>query len=455
MRYRTSVLRRAPLNAAALLVLLLAPAAKAADEQDPFADAKPPPESARRPNQELVPAKPTEPEEPPPVGPVERLPPTAYPAWTPRGLVGGSLWLSGNMHGMPWPYYPKTGIGVSGYAWLDTGYETIDRGNNANQPDLKQLVNQGRAVLRVTPTYSGDSFYVQGQAELVGNKDQTQVQPQVADLDDLWIRVGQWKKWDVQIGRFEAFEVYHFGMGMDLNTLERKGADDQIRTPPDVYGLTSIVYRQSGVGNVALHGYLGDYIRGELLGQFGFDVSPPLNTTGVRGTVVVDLGKVKAKLAGDLRKQFAYVSTSKESRFQRGVSAALQLVLDPWVELGVNAAAGLTDHYNPINTTDPNASMGDFDGANSFTDVDGGAFLNFRLAADLLAGTGVNYNHQTDQVTGSFNHLQTFAAIQYFLGKRLLIKVVGSYAKSHIGAALQTPWDDTMFSGRLRIMYLF
>jgi len=131
------------------------------------------------------------------------------------------------------------------------------------------------------------------------------------------------------------------------------------------------------------------------------------------------------------------------------------VVLDPIVELGGNFAYGLTDHYAPINTTDPNASMGDFLGADSFTDIDAGGFANFRVMEDLLVGAGLNYNHQTDQVTGVFTHLQTFAAVQYFVGKRLLVKVVGSYAKSHIGAALQTPWDDTMYSGRLRIMYLF
>ena len=55
-----------------------------------------------------------------------------------------SDWLT--MHGMPWPYYPKTGIGVSGSAWLDTGYESIIRGNNT-EGNSKYLLNQGRAVL--------------------------------------------------------------------------------------------------------------------------------------------------------------------------------------------------------------------------------------------------------------------------------------------------------------------
>src|SRR4051812_26258539 len=58
---------------------------------------------------------------------VERLPGSAYPAWKTRGLKGGSLWLT--LHGMPWPYYPKTGVGISGSVWVDFGYETIKRGD--------------------------------------------------------------------------------------------------------------------------------------------------------------------------------------------------------------------------------------------------------------------------------------------------------------------------------------
>ena len=173
----------------------------AKSEDAPAAGAKPTEGAKGETHESLVPPKPAEAEEPPPVGPVERLPPTAYPEWKTRGISGGSLWFSNNMHGMPWPYYPKTGIGVSGSLWIDTGYETIKRGNPSDS-NAKDLVSQGRAVLRVTPTYSAGSWYAQAQTEFVGNKDQSVAQPNVVDIDDLWIRAGQWKTWDVQLGRF-------------------------------------------------------------------------------------------------------------------------------------------------------------------------------------------------------------------------------------------------------------
>ena len=67
---------------------------------------------------------------------------------------------------------------------------------------------------------------MQAQAELIANLDQLDVQPNVADTDDLWVRTGVWKSWDLTVGRFEAFSVYHLGMGLDLNTDERIGAYD-------------------------------------------------------------------------------------------------------------------------------------------------------------------------------------------------------------------------------------
>ena len=388
-------------------------------------------------------------------GLVERLPPSAYPEWTARGIPGGSLWFSGNMHGMPWPYYPRTGIGVSGYAWLDTGYENIARGNTA-EPDFRFLVSQGRAVLRVTPTWTDGDFYVQGQTELVANKDQTIAQPNVADVDDLWVRFGQWRKWDVQVGRFEAYEVYHFGMAMDLNTLERDGASDQRRPAPDVYGLASIAYRQSGIGNVALHYYLADLVRIEVLGQFGFDTATSVDTVGARPAVVLDLGSLKLKAEGDVRKQFpVFYNMSKESRLQRGGSFSAQLILAGQAELGANVAYGLIDHYLPQNVADPNATMGAFDGAGSVTDLDYGGFINALLSKQLVAGVGANYNTETDQVSGKFTHLQTFGAVQVRIGTQLFIKLVGSYAKAHLAPDTTPAWDNTMMSGRLRMMYLF
>jgi hypothetical protein len=407
-------------------------------------------------HESLVKPKAAEPEEPPPVGPVERLPPTAYPEWRARGISGGSLWFSGSMHGMPWPYYPKTGIGVSGSVWIDTGYETINRGQKTDG-QLKQLVSDGRAVLRVTPTYSADTWFVQGQTELVGNKDQSVGDQNLVQVDDLWIRLGQWNKWNVQLGRFEAFEVYHFGMGMDVNTLERLGATGNV-SPPDVFelgGRSNIVYRPSGVTNLAMHAYPTDFLRLELLAQFGSDFKSSLDTMGVRPAAVLDFGFLKLKAAFDARKQFPTLSSNKEQITLKGGSAAAQFVFDPYVEFGANLAYGSITHYSSNNSTDPNATLGDFDTAGSVTDLDFGGFANVRAADGLVVGAGVNEDQEIDKQSGSFSHVQGFGAVQYLVLKQLYVKAVGAYAKAHFAPGGATAWDNTMYSGRLRLLYLF
>ena len=121
---------------------------------------------------------------------VERLPPSAYPEPRVRGIRGGSL--AATFHGLQWPYYPKTGIGISGYVWIDSGYQKIKRGNPTEQ-SIQYWLQQGRLVLRITPTYTHGRWFIQGQAELVGNKDQSSHQPDIVDTDDLWIKVGMWK----------------------------------------------------------------------------------------------------------------------------------------------------------------------------------------------------------------------------------------------------------------------
>lgn len=358
------------------------------------------------------------------------------------------------MHGIPWPYYPRTGIGVSGSAWIDVGYETIERGNPSQQ-GLRSLISQGRGVARFTPTFSKGDYYAQGQLELVANADQSLNPPAVANTDDAWVRVGRWNDWDIQLGRYEAFEVYHFGLGMDLNTQERKGARDSSKDPPDVPGLPDYVYRQNGMNNVAVHKYFGKVLRLELLAQLGLDSASTLNGYGGRPAAVLDFGAVKLKASGDARRLFGQSPDSKELRTQRGGSFAAQLVLPPYVEAGVNAAIELVDHWGPQNTSDPQAPRGDYDAAGSTTTTALGGFVNVRLFKGLVAGAGVNLIVQTDQVDGKFTNLPAFGALQYQLNPQIYFKGVFGYDKFDLDPGNLEPWTNTMLSGRFRVLLLF
>lgn len=382
-------------------------------------------------------------------GVIERMPPSAFPAPRTRGIRDGSLWMT--FHGLQWPYYPKTGIGVSGYAWVDTGYERIERGSPSQQ-NINYLLQQGRVLFRLTPTYTDGDFFVQGQAELVANKDQSLRQPDVADTDDLWIKIGTWGSWDVQLGRYEGWEVYHMGMGLDLNTLERQGATDEAFSVPGIYGVTHAFDRPASVGQGALHLYPTEYLRFEIGTQFGNEFGS--NTLAARPVGVLDLGWLKFKVGAEYKDRSDQKEGSQGNTVSRGVGAAAQLVVEPRFELGVNGGYSLVDRIAPDGRVDEKGSN---------TSYSVGGFANARVVGELMVGAGFNYTNLEDERfdpalgrVARFDHVQTFAAVQYVIRKQLYLKAVAAYADGGFSPTFGEPvFHNTMVSGRVRIMYLF
>jgi len=409
---------------------------------------------------------------------VEHLGPSSYPGRL-RGLYGGSMWLEPSFHGLQWPYMAKTGVGVSGSFWVDSGYEQIKR-DNAQLPNTSMWLQQGRAVLRVTPTYTSGRFFIQGQVEVVGNQCQAAsnvcTQSGTVDTDDLWIRVGQWNAWDLKVGRFEGWELYHTGMGLDINTLERQGAQQKgFTTPgdlqaPDYYGTNWLHDRPSaglGVGYLAFHAYPTERFRFELLGELGADDTTNQGYTylGGRPSVILDQGWLKLKFGAEYEKRTGDTQNidatlgkqdSKLSRTRKGIGGTVQFVVDPRAEFGANIAYG-KQHNVPLTTGVASAT-------DSFTRNSVGAFANLRVGALWLLGAGVNFTWQNDNnyTNGSQSpdytaHLQGFGAIQYLLARQLYIKAVVGYARADfVTSDPSIPlWSNYMYSGRVRLMYLY
>ena len=390
---------------------------------------------------------------------VMRLPDAAYPELQVRGIQGGSLWFT--MHGQQWPYMPMRGntpgvmVGVSGFAWVDPSYARM-KTTEENNADRTTWRTQGRFGVRFTPTYSQENWFVQGQAELVANSNQNTTRTTDHDTDDLWVRAGQWNSFDVQLGRFEGWEVYHFGMGLDLNTFERMGAYLGPEGAPQIYGVTYGYYRDD-IGNIAGHYYPTDYLRFELLSKFG-NLSDR-NTIGTRPVGVLDLGYVKVKVAGEYFKETEQDADQPLERELRGVGAAVQGVFLPYVEAGINGGYGLVDAID-------NEGIIDVEG--TFTTYSYGGFANFSgFFENLVVGGGANYTWKDNiqeepsgpnagQV-GEFDHLQVFGAVQYALFGQFYLKLVGAYAKARLAPTLTQapPYDSTMTGLRFRASYYF
>jgi hypothetical protein len=470
-----------------------APAAAPAGES-PGTPSPLPPSALPPPEEETMPAL----IPPPPAQYVEHLGSSAYPG-TLRGLYGGSLWLEPSFHGLQFPYMTRTGVGVSGLVWVDSGYERITS-ENPLVPKTASLLQQGRAVLRVTPTYVNGRFFVQAQIELVGNGCQTTdsaVCPAAGtvDTDDLWLRIGQWSVWDLKVGRFEGWEIYHTGMGLDLYTLEREGARETVTgllPAPEYYGVTYLHDRPRGrgLGYAALHFYPLSVLRFELLGEIGTDDAPVSgagitgsaggttaaagvatsggnNVWGGRPSAILDLGWLKLKAGAEYQSLTASTQTSsngvwvddKSGTTRKGVGGAFQFVFDPYVEFGGNIGWG------DVTQRDPSGNQVD---TGSYTTTSVGGFANARLGRrgsgfeDLLLGGGVNwttqyYSHRVaNSDTDYAAHLQIFGAVQYLIAKQLFVKASLAYARADIWPSGQpNSLANTMLSGRVRLMYLY
>ena len=93
----------------------------------------------------------------------------AYPRAVTRGLYGGPLWL--DMQGLQWPYTPQTGIGLSGYGWIDNNYRlTRSRQSRASSPNSTELLSTGAFPAAGDADLHQRNWFVQAQAEFVANK---------------------------------------------------------------------------------------------------------------------------------------------------------------------------------------------------------------------------------------------------------------------------------------------
>lgn len=406
---------------------------------------------------------------------VANVGPSTYPGKL-RGIEGGSLWLEPSFHGLQWPALAKSGVGLSGMVWLDTGYLMIKRDTDG-LPDTQTGFQQGRGLLRVTPTYTDGRFFVQSQVELVGNLCQAAgtVCPDAgtADTDDLWVRLGVWNAWDLQVGRFRAWELFHTGMGLDPYTFERQGAQQlgltlpsgtEFMQAPEIYGVSYLRERPHdglGVGYLAFHAYPSRTFRFELLGKVGVsDLASGASYLGGRPTLILDQGWLKLKVAAEYEKASqpspAKQGNSKVEQTRWGAGAAVQLIVDPRAEFGGSFAYG-----SQSTVFDEDSTVAD---TSSYKRASVGGFANVRLGAPWILGLGGAFTWQNDELyvgdSESPNYtaqLQTFLALQYLVAEHLYVKAVFSYARADFvtsDSAIDV-WSNTLLSGRVRLMYLY
>jgi hypothetical protein len=399
---------------------------------------------------------------------VELLPASAYPATYTRGIKYGSMWLT--FHGQQWPYMPQIEggpglrVGFSGSLWNDLSYAKFDAdpaaGNNIQ--DRNRWTTQSRGVLRVTPTYNAKGgWFAQGQAEFVAHGD---MQPDVISgnlgtNDDLWVRFGKWNVFDIQVGRFQGWEIAnHFGMGLDQNTLERAGAFHPSGTrPTDGYGLSYFWDRQEYLlGGYAAHIYPTKYLRAEILGHFGAgSATTSPYQLDVRPAAIFDIGWVKLKAGLEYGKATPQDPKQQNRVTRNGYGFAAQFVVNPWVEFGGSYARGFNDDIDDkglpaLEKSNTVSTFGGFVNASPGYEpvvLGFGAFRNTQedLRPDNSRGGKVDTNNQT----------QIFGAAQYTLWNQLYLKMVVSHASNDVEHYRGGIYTNKSLSARFRVMLLF
>lgn len=389
---------------------------------------------------------------------LELLPATAYPQDPDPGIAGGSLEL--NINRLQWPYMPKyegepnMRVGISGSAWIDSNFRSIRSGIDGDQAEYLQ---QGRLKLRINPTYNlKNDWFVQASMEFVANLDQSRSITNYVDVDEAWIRLGKWKMGDITIGRQQGFEVYHFGMGLDLNTFERAGAISANTAPAQPYVLNDLWDRGISYGGASIHWYLPKWLRLELLARMG--KSSTGNDIGLRPVGVLDFGFIKLK-GGYERRLSPSIFKDSESRVEmQGWGGQLQFVFKDWVEGGAGIGHRIQDAFD---------QDGGLRAGETHTTTTYGGFLNVKPYFDgWLLGAGYhhtefqNFNYDDFGTPENSTHDQMFGALQYRLWEKLYIKYVFSYSKGHIELRDDANEDNDGFnneslSHRLRFMVLY
>lgn len=331
-------------------------------------------------------------------------------------------------------------IRLGGYFWADIGY--LDRTNaQPGQYDQGASYLQGRFVLGANFSRSFGAYYATAQVQFLGLVNEfahSQYEPHTLDA---YLRVGHQKWWDLQVGRFLAWEIYHRGQGIELFTAEEAGA---LGGPP-LYWLELSRGYINEAGQAAAHFYPTDFLKFELSSVYGQQNNQ--NLLGVRPAAHLTLNDFQLLAGYEYLSASPQTSADKTSNASQGYAARAQYTFFKTVTAGAEFAQAFVDAID-IN--------GDVDTLKSLTKYTFGGYVDIDFWHNSI-GLGYHRTNQLDKRGEFNNHDQAFITYQYrFPIQGLSAKLVYGFARAHVqDADTKTSWDNYMQSVRLRISYEF
>ena len=350
-------------------------------------------------------------------------------------------------------------LSVYGAIWIDTGY--ISRTDERpGQFDLRAPYMQGRFVLgaQYYQQFKEKNFVLVKAAFIgfVNEFTKSQFEPR---MEDVYIMVGQ-KWWDVQIGRYLAWEVYYRGQGIELFTAEEAGAAGG----PQIYWLQLTRGYRDESGQMAVHFYpwgadcqgIRRYT-GRCDKTFGIEISSVYgqelnqNNFGVRPAIDFQYKGLQIIAGYEFLKLLPQTDAVKAESTFHGVAGRLQYAADV-------VSVGAEYSWLKKNAIDV---RGEPDAENSFDPWQTvGGYVNFR-AGIHMPGLGYHYTKEENQQRLASGQQEGRNQHQGFASYLIKLPVKGLALKFVYGfgvANLQdfdtlSEFHNVMQSGRIRIIY--
>jgi hypothetical protein len=363
------------------------------------------------------------------------------------------VWGGGRMHGQ---------------VELDVGYAQYKYPEHPDRP--KETLNDLRGRFVLGPTFhhdfAGSGYSLNVVAQFVAWVQEQAGEYQI-NADDVYVQVGD-AKWDLQVGRFMTWRVYHKGLGFDLYTLEDNGASRAFPISNGTFAVHTyevdyIFLRNSPyvggevAGRAALHYYPADILGFELAAAYGLADSRGSDTLGGRLATDLQWDFLQLSAAVEYRRQLqtgppvtvqdmgtpmerSVECTGCGSSRNYGGGGGLRLSLSP-VGLGGNFAIGWDRKSQLTGDAEGQAHLDDkatgrrmsFGG---YFELDVGSWL---LSRSLILGVGAN---RTEFVLDNKNkefHLQSAAYVALPFGiNNAMLKLVVSQAQADLYDATDT-----------------
>jgi hypothetical protein len=298
---------------------------------------------------------------------------------------------------------------------------------------------QGRFVLGASYRRDVGGLFGEARVQLVGFDNEFTKSQYEPHTQDAFVRLGG-RAWDVQVGRFIAWEPYYRGLGIQRYTAEENGA----LGGPQMYRLDFAMGHEDEAGQAAIHAYPASWLALEVASVYGQQASQ--NKLGVRP--VMALRKFGFLLIGgwEYLEQLPQDDSNKVEATSQGFGGRLQYTFRG-TTVGVNAAQATVDAIQIDGLVDSEKTL-------EKTTV--GAFIESDFWRNVI-GAGYHLTTSKNEQGETNEHVQAFVAYAYRLPIRgFSVWGVLGYAKAQLeDVDARSEWENDMTSFRVRLQYEF